>query len=100
MLQGNNGADKFVYLSARDTGDLILDFSRAEGDRIDLSAFDDLEFAGALSSPGAVGAGQVGFTQADGQTTVYVDTDGVAGADLEITLNSLVNLMAGDFILG
>lgn len=41
-LYGNAGADTFVFTpAATDAADLVMDFSRAEGDVIDLSAFGD-----------------------------------------------------------
>ena len=96
-LTGGNGSDTFKYLSNFDTGDTITDF--AAGDKIDLSAFAPSAFIGAILSAGAVGANQVGFMTVLGVTTVYVDTDGVAGADLEIYLSNGYVPAASDFIL-
>ena len=94
-LTGGNGSDVFKYLSALDTGDTITDF--APGDKIDLSAFAPSSFVGLLGAPGAVGANEVGYTVSAGVTTIYVDTDGVAGADLEIYLSNGHVPLAGDF---
>ena len=99
-LSGGSGADIFAYLSALDTGDTITDFSQTDGDKIDLTAFAPSSFVGALTQAGAVGANQVGYMQVGGTTVIYVDTNGIYGADLEITLDDTVSLVAGDFLFG
>jgi VCBS repeat-containing protein len=102
QLTGGAGADRFVYLGAQDTGDWIWDFQRGT-DHIDLSALglDPAKFVGA-TAPGYVGPGEVGFRTYMGgaqvDTYIYVDTDGVAGADLEIHLIGTNGVAAGDFI--
>jgi VCBS repeat-containing protein len=96
ILSGNGGNDTFRYLSALDTGDTILDF--APGDKIDLSALTTSSFVGLLASAGAVGANEVGYFVNAGVMTIYVDTDGVAGADLEIYIASPHVPVAGDFV--
>lgn len=96
-LSGNGGNDTFRYLSNLDTGDSITDF--ALGDKIDLAAFAPTAFVGLLGSAGAVGPNEVGYMVNAGVTTLYVDTDGVAGADLEIYLTNGYVPAATDFIL-
>ena len=71
----------------------------AGADDIDLSAFAPTSFVGAIAQAGAVGANEVGYMVAGGITTVYVDTDGVFGADLEIKLTGNIPLSVNDFIL-
>ncbi|MCW3796586.1 hypothetical protein OMW55_02020 [Sphingomonas sp. BN140010] len=44
MLTGGLGADVFSYTSAIDGNDQITDFSRAEGDKIDISGSDSNQF--------------------------------------------------------
>lgn len=95
-LTGGNGNDTFRYLSALDTGDTITDF--APGDKIDLTAFAPSSFVGLLAAPGAVGPNQVGYMVHAGVMTVFVDTDGVAGADLVIYLANGHVPVAGDFM--
>lgn len=95
-LTGGNGTDIFRYLSNLDTGDTITDF--AAGDKLDLSAFAPSSFVGALASAGAVGPNEVGYMVNAGVTTIYVDTDGVYGADLEIVLSNGYVPGGGDFI--
>jgi len=94
-LTGGSGNDTFRYLSNLDTGDTITDF--AAGDKINLAAFAPSSFVGLLASAGAVGANEVGYMSNGGVTTIYVDTDGVAGADLEIYLSNGYVPTAVDF---
>ena len=94
-LTGGNGNDTFRYLSNLDTGDTITDF--AAGEKIDLGAFAPSSFVGLLASAGAVGPNEVGYMSNAGVTTIYVDTDGVAGADLEIYLSNGYIPTAADF---
>jgi Ca2+-binding RTX toxin-like protein len=102
-IYGGEGADRFVYTSAADTGDWVFDFQRGT-DKIDLTAFhlDPLNFVGALPSAGVVDPGQVGFVTTMGatqlETYLYIDTDGVAGADLEIRLTGVDQFGAGDIL--
>jgi VCBS repeat-containing protein len=100
-LTGSNGNDTFVYLDQRDTGDRITDFSKQVNntDKIDLQALGVTAFGGDTTTPGSLAAHSVGYHFNGVDTIVYVDTDGVAGADLEITLTGNVSLAGSDFIL-
>jgi serralysin len=107
VITGGTGADlfRFTNWSDSDAGlqrDLITDFSRAEGDRIDLSAIDansrlsgDQAFAFIGDASFGRVAGQLrvagGIVQAD------VDGDGVA--DMEIAIQGVSTFLAVDFIL-
>lgn len=71
ILYGGYGADRFVFLSASDGKDLILDFNAGQGDIIDISAL--LEGYDPLTD--AI-AGFVQMTQSRGQATLSVDTNG------------------------
>lgn len=75
-----------------------------DGDRIDLSAIDAI--AGGNDDPfqfigtGAFGgAGRLRYAITGTLTTVEADLDGNRIADLRITLNGAITLVAGDFIL-
>ena len=84
MLVGGGGADRFVYSDTDDStpngADRILDFSRAQGDRIDLRDIDANEQRPATrrSSSSARASsrppGQLQFYQADGQTFIEANT--------------------------
>ena len=114
LLYGGDGADLFVFNSATEddlpggaqTRETIDDFSRADNDRIDLSAIDAnwnlagnqaFRFLGEQAFTGH--AGEVIVSRAGSETLVYADVDGDAQADLSIGLSGSYNLSASDFIL-
>jgi Ca2+-binding RTX toxin-like protein len=73
-LEGGPGADRFVWQEAADGADRILDFSPAEGDRLD--------FRGILSGyePGTLPVGDfVRLTGGKKGATVAIDIDGSDG---------------------
>ena len=112
MLIGGAGADRFLF-GAGDIGrsaaraDTILDFSSAEGDRIDLSRIDAVagsldtnerfSFIGASKFSGE--AGELRVFQRDGATFVMGDTDGDMRGDLLIRLEGQIDLTVSDFRL-
>lgn len=103
ILTGGAGADIFAYQRLAEGGDRITDFSKAQGDRIDLAAIDASAAAGkqAFVFAGAAflggGVGSVRATNVGGDTVVQADTgDGVA--DFTITLTGVVALAASDFV--
>ena len=72
-IRGNGGADRFVYTSIVDAGDTIIDFNRAEGDKVDLK--------GALASVGYTGTspitdGYLKFVARGSDTMLQIDPDG------------------------
>jgi Ca2+-binding RTX toxin-like protein len=77
-LYGDSGADRFVFGHHEDAnGDHIIDFSRAEGDRIDLSEMD----ANTLTPDWVGGANDAfivvdGFTGVAGQLVISAPTNG------------------------
>ena len=111
-LTGGSGADRFKFNAIAEsgasstTGDVIVDFSQSQGDRIDLSAIDaDTTVDGnqkfhfdAATGPAT---GHVGFYRetVSGKTYVFVNNDGDADVDMVIVLNGVVDLTAGDFVL-
>lgn len=108
-LTGGKGADVFVFdkssLNISEI-DRILDFSRAEGDRIDLSLIDAVKsttfdnpfsFIGTQAFSGV--AGQLRFENSGGMTTLLGDTDGNSVADFALFIAPKLVLTAGDFIL-
>jgi len=112
LMWGGSGGDIFLFSSAGDSGttaatrDVLQDFSRSQGDRIEI----DIESA--VGTPGLpdpfefVGQSafsderQVRFVQQGGDTIVQVNLTGNDGAELTIQIEGVVNLQASDFILG
>lgn len=75
--------------------DWVTDFTQGF-DEIDLSSFGGLEFIGedTFDAPD-----QLRYFHDGGNTVVRINTVGNSGAEMEIELNGVVNLAAGDFIL-
>ena len=110
LLSGAGGADRFVYFDTSNStgtnGDSILDFSRAQGDRIDLAGIDANQLSSGNQAFRFIGAGeftgvgQLRFLRGDGGTVIQANTtDAHPGAELVIVLEGLLNLQAGDFVL-
>ncbi|QNM83883.1 hypothetical protein H8M03_06090 [Sphingomonas sabuli] len=111
-LRGANGADTFVFRDGEfggttgSTADRVMDFSQAQGDRIDLHFVDassgadgDQAFAfiGAATFSGT--AGELRYQVTNGTTYVSGDTNGDGAADFMIRLDGGHTLVGGDFIL-
>ncbi len=101
LLTGGDGGDTFAFHIGQSgvsygQRDVVTDFDAVEGDVIRLDGFDDLEFVGNDSFSAA---NQVRYTQAHGKTFVHINTDADASAEMQIVLDGIVNLTAGDFIL-
>ena len=86
--------------------DVITDFSRAQGDKIDLSTLDaNLEVSGNqefrfIGAAPFTDAGQVRAVTSGGCTAIEVNlSDAPLGADLVIVVSSTVPMQAGDFVL-
>ena len=111
-LTGGSDADRFVYLGLKDSTvkqkgqDTIHDFSRAEKDKIDLSAIDanskvskdqDFSFIGKKDFSGK--AGQLRFEKTDDGSYIYGDVNGDRKADFAIHFEEALGFKAADFIL-
>ena len=109
-LIGGSGADTFDFGSLTHSSagepDVIRDFSRVEGDRIDLRGIDAVPSSQADDSFLWIGAG--GFTGQSGELRYAVaagdarlegDVDGDGVADFAILLRGVTNLAASDFLL-
>ncbi len=110
LLKGGRGADTFVFQALSDSGaasgtqDQILDFSHAEGDRIDLSAIDANSRTGGddaftlvtwfTKTPGEL----VSKARPDGYL-LQADANGDGVADFTLFVHASAPLTAGDFIL-
>jgi Ca2+-binding RTX toxin-like protein len=104
-LFGGAGADTFVFTAASDSvvgaEDEIVEFTRAHGDRIDLTAIDANINAGGDQAFNFIGTsaftGVAGELRYDGQF-LSGDVDGNGTADFRIQLN-VSSLLLGDFLL-
>jgi Ca2+-binding RTX toxin-like protein len=106
-LSGGSGRDLHRFLTATDSGrgstaDVITDFNRSEGDRIDLSAIDALPASGSNDAFSFIGtssfsgvAGQLRFQSG----VLYADLNGDRASDFEIRLTGVTTLSASDLIL-
>ena len=107
VLTGGTGADLFSFVTLADSSpgsirDLIIDFSRADGDRIDLAALDANSRVSGDQAFAFIGGGV--FTRAAGQLrfaggVLQADVNGDARADFEIAIQGASVLSATDFIL-
>lgn len=107
MLEGGEGGDRFIFTAAAESGpasfDRIADFSRRDGDRIDLKAIGDRDrftFVGENEFSGRPGELRVSYE--DGHALVSGDVDGDGTADLSIRVDGLTlwqALRESDFIL-
>jgi serralysin len=108
FLLGRGGADVFVYAKGSEGAifgnqiDEIADFSRAQGDRIDLSGVDansqatgNQKFIFSTGQSFTDRAGELIFV--GGQ--ILADRNGDGNADFAIDMNRLASMRAGDFIL-
>lgn len=108
-LIGGSGADRFVF-GTRDTlvaaPDLIRDFTRADGDRIDLSTFDGdatqrginpFTFISRAAFSGE--AGELRWERRGGETWLMGDTDGDGDAEMAVRLAGQPAIVTAELIL-
>ncbi|MCW1382529.1 choice-of-anchor L domain-containing protein [Novosphingobium sp. KCTC 2891] len=106
-LTGGAGADLFVFKATSESGvtanDAILDFSRTDGDRIDLRLIDAVaggkDNAFAFVSAFTHVAGQLAASVSGDHYLVQGDLNGDAVADFAIAVWSTAPLGAADFVL-
>jgi serralysin len=111
-LTGGSGADLFAFAggdfggTTAATADMILDFSKAQGDKIELSLVDartnvagDQAFAWIGTASFSGSAGQLRYAQTGGDTVIYGDTNGDRVADFAIALDGTIALAGTDFVL-
>ena len=111
VLTGGPGADTFVFRSVKDSPaksgwDVITDFSRKQGDKINLKAIDAragtpkndaFTFIGKDAFSGR--KGELRFDGNENKTFVYGDVNGDGIADLRIELTGRIDLVKQDFVL-
>ena len=73
---------------------MITDFSKAQGDDIDLATFGGLEF---IVTDNFDAPDQVRYFHSNGDTIIRINTVGNGTAEMEIQLDGVINLAAGDF---
>ncbi|MBD9373529.1 calcium-binding protein [Rhizobium sp. ARZ01] len=111
-LYGGLGADTFVFMSATDSTvassgrDTIYDFSRAQGDKINLKAIDASTKSGGDQAFTFIGAekfhkkaGELRFEKKSGDTFIQGDVNGDGKADFSIVLDLSLTMSKSDFIL-
>jgi Ca2+-binding RTX toxin-like protein len=110
-MTGLAAADRFVFSSAAHSAvganaDRITDFSRAQGDRIDLSAIDASTTAADDQAFSFIGTGlytgvtgQLRYSVAGSSTTIAGDLNGDGASDFHIVLTGAIGLQASDFVL-
>lgn len=106
-MVGGTGADYFDFNSLSEsavgpTRDVISDFSRAQGDKIDLSTIDAISSITGnqaftfITGPVFTGEGQVRFDAG----IIYINKDAdVNTIEAEIAVTGITTMNAGDFIL-
>ncbi len=113
MLTGGDGGDVFRFAAIADcpgttstTADLITDFSKAQGDRIDLSGIDAIKHTTTDDPFTWIGgaaftkvAGQLHYVVSGGVGLLSGDIDGNGTADFTIALTGAPALAAADLIL-
>lgn len=113
ILSGGRGADLFVFgreltrhTVPQNQADTVIDFSSAEGDRLDFASIDadhtrsgnqSFDWIGDAAFSGT--AGELRYGHANGATIVEGDVDGDAVADFAVRLDGLHLLHAQDFLL-
>lgn len=103
LLAGGAGADFFRL--GLDGVDTIADFSRSQGDRIDLTAIFPARAPRVFDARGLqelLEDGYLRFEQAGGNLNLFVDADGAAGAGAEVhvaVLRNVATLTETDFQL-
>lgn len=108
QLTGRGGADTFIWGAGNEAPvsassiDLVTDFSRNQGDRLDLSGIDansrvggDQAFTFIATSPFSGQAGQLQFAD----DILSGDTNGDRRADFRIGLINVTGLIAADIVL-
>ncbi len=110
-LSGGAGADKFVFTAVGDSvvganADRITDFSRAQGEKIDLLGIDantgmagNQAFTFIGTSLFTHHAGELRYAFNGTDTTIAGDINGDGTSDFHITLTGKIALAAGDFVL-
>ena len=109
ILRGGAGGDFFVFKSVTDSvrgtlRDQILDFSHAEGDKIDLSIIDANTHRGGNQKFAFIGKHAFGHHEGQlkfkgGVLSGDVNGDGRADFEIQVSLIDVTKLIKADFVL-
>lgn len=109
VLTGGAGKDIFMFRegdSVPGAMDIITDFSRAQGDRIDLNMIDAKSGTATNDKFTFIGtadfhkvAGELNYKVVNGNAIVSGDMDGDGRADFVLQVNNTGSLLATDFVL-
>lgn len=109
VLTGGTGRDIFMFRpgdSGPHAADIITDFSRAQGDKIDLNMIDAKSATTANDRFTFIGtadfnkvAGELNYKLVNGTAIVSGDMDGDGKADFVLQVNNVTSLLATDFVL-
>ncbi|WP_075293337.1 calcium-binding protein [Pararhizobium arenae] len=109
-LYGGSGADAFIFKkiseSTMSLRDMIYDFSRSGGDKMNLQTIDanttvtgDQAFLFIGEKAFNSKAGELRYVNTNGDTYVYGDVDGDAITDFSVRLDTTIELLKSDFVL-
>lgn len=112
-LRGGDGADRFIFTQPQDSAaifalrDAIRDFTRAQGDRIDLRGIDAItggadnafDFIGTGAFSGSAGELRVRASSAGPYLIIEGTTNAGMVADFSIRVDAVANLIGTDFLL-
>jgi Ca2+-binding RTX toxin-like protein len=100
IMTGGAGADRF---QERNTGSVVTDFSRVQGDKIDLAGlsanFGPLNFVGYAPFDSFVGHNEVHVLSGVGFQMVEIDINGDRVSDFTMQVTGNTPLVVSDFIL-
>lgn len=111
-LAGGSGADLFLFIVPEETTvgssgrDTISDFSRSQGDKIQLDVMDahakktgDQDFTFIGTKEFTTAGAQIRYKKSGGDTFVYGNVDGDKAAEFAFVIDASIDLKASDFIL-
>lgn len=106
VMAGGAGADQFIFNNIEAAGEVIFDFSRAEGDKVSLSALDsntaltgNQAFAFIGTSAFSKVAGQLRYEVSGSDSYVMGDLNGDGLADFKMLMKNVTSFQSSDFIL-
>ena len=106
VMAGGLGADQFTYNNLEASGEVIFDFSRAEGDKVILTALDANTVADGNQAFAFIGtaafskvAGQLRYEVKGADSYVMGDLNGDGVADFRLLMKNVTSFQATDFML-